>query len=172
MSAGRGKITLKELVLFAFMGVFCFLGKLLMAGIPNVEPVSLFVMLFAVTFGWKALLPVYTYVCLELVVYPIQLWSINYLYIWLILAVASIFLRKCRNTMVWALLSAAFGIFFGLLCAPVYAVTGGWAFAVSWWISGIPFDLIHGAGNFVMALALFRPLRDLMERLYARLTAS
>ena len=74
--------------------------------------------------------------------------------------------------MVWALLSAAFGIFFGLLCAPVYAFTGGWAFAVSWWISGIPFDLIHGAGNFVMALALFRPLRDLMERLYARLTAS
>ncbi len=31
-----------------------------------------------------------------------------------------------------------FGLLFGMLCAPVYAVTGGWAFAVSWWISGIP----------------------------------
>ncbi len=169
MSGTSGKISLRELVLFAFMGVFCFLGKLLMAGLPNVEPVSLFVILFAVTFGWKSLLPIYTYVCLELVVYPIQLWSINYLYVWLILAVAAIAMRGCRSPIVWALVAGVFGLFFGLLCAPVYCFTGGWAFAVSWWISGIPFDLIHGAGNFILTLGLFKPLSGLMARLYARL---
>ena len=37
------------------------MGKVVMAGIANVEPVSLFVMLFAVTFGWKALCPIFAF---------------------------------------------------------------------------------------------------------------
>ena len=69
----------------------------------------------------------------------------------------------------WALLSAGFGLAFGLLCAPVSLFMGGWAYAVSWWISGIPFDLMHCAGNFVMALLLFKPLRLLLEKLYSRM---
>ena len=71
----------------------------------------------------------------------------------------------------WALLSGAFGLLFGLLCAPVYACTGGPAFAVSWWISGIPYDLLHCGGNFFLALTLFAPLRKLLGRLYGRMTA-
>ena len=54
--------------------------------------------------------------------------------------------------------------------APVYLFTGGPAFAVSWWLSGIPFDLFHCAGNFFMALVLFRPLRTLLQRMYQRLS--
>lgn len=169
MRESRRKTSLSELALFGILGALCFMGKLAMAGIANVEPVSLFVMLFAVTFGWKSLYPIYTYVLLELVVFPIQLWSINYLYIWLILATASIALRSCRAPLVWALVSGAFGLLFGALCTPVYFFVGGWAHALSWWISGIPFDLLHGAGNFVIALVLFQPLRELMDRLYNRL---
>ncbi len=166
--SGR-RISVRELVLFALLGGLCFISAAVMSGLPNVEPVSLFVMLFAVTFGWKSLLPIYTYVLLVLAVYPPQLWSINYLYIWLILAAVSIAMRGCRTNLIWALVSGAFGLFFGLLSAPVYLVTGGWAFAASWWVSGIPFDLVHCAGNFALALALFGPLRRLMERMYAKL---
>lgn len=169
MKGGHRGLRLSELMLFAILGAMCFLGKLVMMGLPNIEPVSLFVMLFAATFGWKALYPIYTYVLLEFVVFPIQLWTINYLYIWLILAAVSIALRECRTPLVWALVSGTFGLLFGALCAPVYAFTGGWAFALSWWISGIPFDLLHGAGNFVLALALFKPLRALTNRLYSLL---
>ena len=42
---------------------------------------------------------------------------------------------------------------------------GGPSFALSWWISGIPFDLAHCAGNFALALVLFAPLRRLFSRL-------
>lgn len=169
MKEGRRGLRLSELVLFAMLGAMCFLGKLVMMGLPNIEPVSLFVMLFAAVFGWKALYPIYTYVLLEFVVFPVQLWTINYLYIWLILAAVSIALRKCRTPLVWALASGTFGLLFGALCAPVYAFTGGWAFALAWWVSGIPFDLLHGAGNFVIAFGLFVPLRKLLEQLYDRL---
>ena len=144
-----------ETVLFGILGGMTFLAKILMAGLPNIEPVSLLVMLFAVTFGRKALYPIYVYVLLEFVLYGVNLWSINYLYIWLILAAAARLLRGMTHPLGWALLSG-----------PLYGFTGGWAFAVSWWISGIPYDLAHCAGNFLLALALFGPLRKLLNRLY------
>lgn len=165
MDRGR-RLTLGEMALFGVLGGMTFLAKLVMAGLPNIEPVSLMVMLFAVSFGRKALYPIYAYVLLEFVLYGINLWSVNYLYIWLILAVAAWLLRGMTHPLGWALLSGAFGLLFGLLCAPVYAFTGGPAFAVAWWISGIPYDLAHCAGNFVLALTLFVPLRKLLERSY------
>ena len=159
-----------ETVLFGILGGMTFLAKILMAGLPNIEPVSLLVMLFAVTFGRKALYPIYVYVLLEFVLYGVNLWSINYLYIWLILAAAARLLRGMTHPLGWALLSGVFGLFFGLLCAPLYGFTGGWAFAVSWWISGIPYDLAQGlspgGSADLLALALFGPLRKLLNRLY------
>ena len=140
-----------------------------MAGLPNIEPVSLMVMLFAVVFGWKALYPIYLYVGMEILLYGINLWNINYLYIWLILAVAALVMRKLKNPLWWALLSGAFGMAFGFLCCPVYAVIGGWNYAFRWWLSGVAFDIPHAIGNFVIALLLFAPLRKLLTRLYGKM---
>jgi len=137
-----------------------------MSFLPNIEPVSLLVMLYAVVFGRKALYPIYLYILLEILFYGIQLWNINYLYIWVLLAIGAWMLRRSEQPLAWALLSGVFGLLFGALCAPVYLFSGGLGFAVSWWISGIPFDLMHCAGNFVMALLLFVPLRRLLEKLY------
>lgn len=150
------------------LGGLTFAAKVAMAGLPNIEPVSLMVMLFAVTFGKKALYPIYVYVLLEFVLYGLNLWSVNYLYIWLVLAGAAWLLRSMTSRLGWALLSGVFGLLFGALCAPVYLFTGGPAFALSWWINGIPFDLLHCAGNFALAFVLFPPLRGLLERLYGQ----
>ena len=151
------------------LGSLTFAAKVAMAGLPNIEPVSLFVMLYAVVFGRKCIYPIYTYVVMEFLCYGIHLWSINYLYVWIILAVIAWLLRDMKNPIVWALLSGGFGLLFGLFCTPVYLVSGGIGYAVSWWISGVPFDLMHAGGNFVMALVLFVPLRKLLTRLYSRI---
>lgn len=151
------------------LGSLTFAAKVAMAGLPNIEPASLFIMLFAVVFGKKCIYPIYTYVAMEFLCYGIHLWSINYLYVWLILAAGAWLLRSVKNPFVWALLSGGFGLLFGLFCAPVYLVSGGIGYAVSWWISGVPFDLLHAGGNFVMALVLFVPLRKLLTRLYSRI---
>lgn len=151
------------------LGSLTFAAKVAMAGLPNIEPVSLFIMLYAVVFGRKCIYPIYTYVVMEFLCYGIHLWSINYLYVWLILAVIAWLLRDMRNPIVWALLSGGFGLLFGFFCAPVYLFTGGIGYAVSWWISGVPFDLVHAAGNFAMALVLFVPLRKLLTKLYNRI---
>jgi energy-coupling factor transport system substrate-specific component len=155
--------------LFGMLGGLTFAAKVAMAGLPNIEPVSLMVMLFAVTFGKKALYPIYVYVLLEFALYGFNLWSINYLYIWLVLAAAAWLLRGMTHPLAWALLSGVFGLLFGALCAPVYLAVGGWAYALSWWVSGIPFDIAHCVGNFVIALVLFVPLRRLLDRLYRQM---
>ena len=162
----RRGLTLAEMALFGVLGGMTFLAKLVMAGLPNIEPVSLLVMLYAAVFGRKALYPIYAYVLLEMALFGVNLWAVNYLYIWVLLAGATWMLREMSSPGGWALLSGTFGLLFGLLCAPVYAFTGGPAFAVSWWISGIPYDLLHCGGNFGLALVLFVPLRRLLERLY------
>ncbi|MBO5316876.1 MAG: hypothetical protein J6A74_00325 [Oscillospiraceae bacterium] len=169
MRLHKGKLSLAEIALFGVLGALTFGAKVAMSGLPNIEPVSLMVMLMAVVFGWKALYPVYLYVLMEVLLYGINLWNINYLYVWTLLAVAAILMRRLRNPLWWALLSGVFGMAFGLLCAPVYIAIGGVDYALRWWLSGIVFDIPHAIGNFVIALLLFAPLRTLLQRLYARM---
>jgi len=165
-----GKHTsLRQLALFGVLGGLIFAAKVVLAPLPNIEPVSLLVMLCAVTFGKKALYPIAVYVLLEFALYGFGLWSVSYLYVWFLLAGAAYALRSMESPLGWALLSGAFGLLFGALFAPVYLFTGGPAFALSWWISGIPFDLVHCAGNFALALALFKPLRGVLGRLYGKI---
>ena len=152
------------------LGAVTFGAKVAMSALPNIEPVSLFILVFAVVFGWKCLYPIYLYVAMEMLFFGIGFWNINYLYVWTILATAAILLRKMQHPLLWALLSGLFGLAFGLLCAPVYAFVGGnIQYAWKWWLAGFTFDISHGAGNFVMALLLFVPLRKLLEKLYAKM---
>jgi len=91
------------------------------------------------------------------------------LYIWLILALVSIALRSMTHFIGWAILSAFFGLLFGAFCAPVDVFIGGFSYAVTKWISGISFYLMHCGGNFVIALLLFVPLRKLLTGLYQKI---
>ncbi len=163
-------LVLREVTLFALLGALTFAGKLAMMWLPNIEPVSLMVMLFAVTFGKKAVYPIYTYVFLEILVYGLGLWNIMYLYIWLVPAIGAWLMRKQTHPLAWALLSGCFGLAFGALCAPVDICIGGFGYAAAKWVSGIPFDIAHCAGNFVVALLLFAPLRSLLDRLQKRIS--
>ena len=157
------------MVLFGMLGALTFAAKYVMSFLPNIEPVSLMVMLFAVVFGKKWVYPTYLYIAMEILFYGINLWNINYLYIWAVLAVCASCLRKMEGTLGWAMLSGIFGLAFGALCGIVDVFIGGFGYAVTKWISGIPFDIAHCAGNFVMALVLFNPLRKLLEAQYARM---
>lgn len=162
------KLTVREITLYGMLAALTFGAKWVMAALPNIEPVSLMVMVFGAVFGWKALFPVGVYVAAEILFYGLGTWNFNYLYIWAILAVVSVCLRRMESPLGWAILSGGFGLLFGALCAPVDIFIGGWGYAAAKWVSGIPFDLMHCAGNFLMALLLFRPIRSLTAELYTQ----
>lgn len=164
------KLTVREITLFGILGALTFGAKYVMSGLPNIEPVSLMVMVFAVVFGLKALYPIYVYVTMEILFYGLGLWNINYLYIWAVLAVLAWLLRGMKSPVGWALLSGVFGLAFGALCGIVDVFIGGFGYALTKWVSGIPFDIAHCAGNFVIALLLFVPMRNLVEKLYQKMS--
>jgi energy-coupling factor transport system substrate-specific component len=106
---------------------------------------------------------------MEILYFGLGTWNICYLYVWLILAAGALLLRKSREKLAFALLSAVFGLCFGALCGIVDIFIGGLSYAVTKWTSGILFDIYHCIGNFVMALLLFNPLRELLEKRYAKM---
>jgi len=163
------KITVGQIALFGVLGALTFGAKVAMSFLPNIEPVSLFVMVFAVVFGKKCLYPIYLYVALEILIYGLGTWNLMYLYVWALLAVAAYLMRNTEHPLAWALLSGIFGLAFGALCAPVDLLLGDIGYVISKWISGIPFDVMHCAGNFIMALVLFVPMRKLVEKLYRKI---
>lgn len=76
-----------------------------------------------------------------------------------------IFFRKSDSALFWAVIAGAHGLFFGAMTAIAYLFIGGREAAVSYRISGIPFDLLHCAGNFVVTLILLNPLSKLTGKL-------
>lgn len=162
------KLTTFEIVLFGVLGALTFAAKFVMSSLPNIEPVSLMIMLFAVTFGWKALYPTYLYVAMEILFYGINMWNVYYLYVWAVLLIAALIMRKMQEPLGWAILSGTFGLLFGALCGITDIFIGGFSYAAAKWVSGIWFDLMHCAGNFVIAALLFVPLRTQLKKLYDR----
>ena len=169
MRSSKGRPNVRELILFGILGAMTFAMKVVMAALPNIEPVSLCILVYGAVFGYKALYPTYVYVAMEILYFGLGTWNICYLYIWAILVLAAIFLREMKQPLGWALISGIYGLLFGALCAIVDAFIGGVGYAVAKWASGIPFDIAHCIGNFCIALVLFKPLRELLEKLYRRM---
>ena len=121
----------RDLAVMGLLTAALYAAKLAMAWMPNIEPVSLLVMVYVVVLDWKALLPIYAYVLLEIVTWGFGYWSACYLYVWLVLAVCARLLRRMESPLGWAVLSGGFGLCFGALCSLTYWAAGGWAFALS-----------------------------------------
>lgn len=166
---GKAKLTTRRLVLYALLTAILVGLQVAMAALPNIEAVSLLVMVYTVVFGGGVAYIIAAFVVLEMLIWGVNTWVLSYLYVWGTLAALAWLLRKMESRLGWAMLSGAFGLAFGALCALVYLPVGGFAMFASTWVVGIPFDLLHCAGNFVIALVLFQPCRRLLTELCGRL---
>lgn len=153
-----------DLCLMAMMGVVMVASKEALAFLPNIELVSLLVILFTVTFTWRAAGALAVFLLLQGLLYGFGLWWFMYLYIWPLLALLAWLFRWMNHAWQWAILSGLFGLAFGTLCSLVY-LPQGFSWMLSWIVSGFPFDVTHAIGNFVVALLLYLPLRKALEAL-------
>lgn len=147
-----------EVILLTLMGVLMYASQVVMASLPNIEIVSLLIILVARKFGIKSLISVYIFVLCEIFTYEFSLWIVNYLYIWAIFAFVITIIRKIDSTAVYTLISGIFGLTFGTLCSIPYFLTGGISFGVTYIINGFWFDLLHCGGNITLTFVLYRPL--------------
>lgn len=164
----KAPLKTRELVLAAMLSALLIAAKQVMSFLPNFEPVTLLLILYTLHFPRLTPLVIYVFVGVQVCLYGFHLWVYMYLYVWILLYFAVRLLRPYGTYLLWIIVAAGYGMLFGLLCSPVYLFVGGWQMAVSWFVSGIGFDLLHGAGNAVLTAALFLPLDKLMTRLTAK----
>ena len=160
----KAAISVREIVLYALLASLLLVVQVGLAFLPNIELVSVLVIIYTRVMGKKALIPLYVFVILEGLIYGFGIWWITYLYIWAVLALVTLLFHKIESVWFWAILSCIYGLCFGTLSSIPYFFMGGIQMVITYILNGIPFDLLHGVGNFVTALVLVKPLCYLLNR--------
>lgn len=167
------KLTIKDIALIGVMVAVIEVSKFALSYLPNIELTSFWLILFTLFFGWKIALVVPVFIFIEGSIYGFGLWWVMYLYAWPLLVLLVWIFRRRESVWFWSILSGAFGLCFGLLCSIPYVVIGatdggirsGLYAGFTWWVAGIPWDIVHCAGNFIIMLVLYKPIRAVMRKI-------
>lgn len=154
------------IVTMGLLSAVLLVGQVIMAALPNIEPVTFLIILYTLVYGKEVFFIIYSFVFLEGLIYGFGIWWVSYLYIWSILAVLVLLMRKNQSTILWAVVSGSFGLFFGALCAIPYLISGGIGAAFAYWSAGIPFDIIHCVSNFCIMFLLYKPMFAFLKKLH------
>ena len=157
-------VDIRQITVLALLAAILVAVQVALVGLPNVELVTLMIILATVHLGWKTLLSVAVFIVLEGLIYGFGIWWVNYLYVWPVLVAVVMALRQYSNPALWAVLAGIYGLIFGVLCSVPYFLTGGWAAGVAYIIAGIPYDITHCVGNAVFTALLFYPLDRVFDR--------
>lgn len=166
----RKFLTTRELAVFALLGSFMFISKLLMEGLPNVHLLGMLTISYTLVYRKKALIPIYVYVLLNGLYAGFNMWWVPYLYIWTVLWAITMLLPKKMpkkvSAVVYPLLCALHGLAFGTLYAPAQALMFGLSFenTIRWIVAGLPWDAVHAVGNLATGL-LILPTVAVLKRL-------
>ena len=159
------RITAKDVAEIGVMSATLTAGKMAMSFLPNIEIVSFLIIMYAMYFGRKVFFAIFVFIAVECMIWGFNIWTLMYLYVWPMLAGITLLFKKQKSAIFWSLLSAVFGLAFGGLCSLVYIFTGGFKTAFAWWAAGIPMDVSHCIGNFAVMLALYRPVKTVMDKI-------
>ena len=152
----------RDIAIIGIMSAILITVQVAFAFLPNIELVSLIIIISTLVFKWKTLYIIYIFVLVEGLIYGFTTYWICYLYVWTILMFFTILFKKNRSPFFWAILSGTFGLSFGLLCSIPYLFIGVclWPYLLLLWEF---FDIAHCIGNYVIALTLFKPLYNLLN---------
>ena len=155
---GKKKLSTFYIVLTAMFSAILIVSKEILAWLPNIEIVTMLIILYTRHFPRHTFYIIYIFAGAQCCLYGLSVYSVVYFYVWTILYFIVLALRRVDNFWIFFFVATLFDFLFGTLCSPIYFFIGGWKMVISWIISGITFDLIHGLGNAVVMLAVYRPL--------------
>jgi hypothetical protein len=144
-------------------------SKELMALLPNIHLIGVFIVATTIVYRWKALYPIYGFVFLEGLIGGFSLWWLPYLYIWTVLWGAAMLipkkLPKWSASIVCCIVCGLHGFCYGTLYAPAQALMFGLDAQgmLAWIIAGIPYDVIHGISNIVCGAVLILPIVQVLS---------
>lgn len=168
----KPRISINDIAIVGVMVAIIEVCKVCLLFLPNVELTSFWLIMSGIHFGKKSAFIVPCFILIEGMLYGFGLWWIMYLYAWPILVFVAYVFRKKNSPLLFSIISGAFGLSFGLLCSIPYffigAIDGGIRSGIytafTWWVAGIPFDIIHCIGNFILMFILYKPIGQIMKK--------
>lgn len=171
---GRVRLTAAYVVKVAVMAAMLTALKFALSAIPNVEVVTLFVLVYTTAFGAAYTLPAVLVFCgVEVALYGVASWVVLYFVYWPLLAVLSCLFLRRRNLVVAVALAVVMSVFFGVLsaCADTLIASAGLAgtdlgrYWVAYYVRGLYFDVVHTVSNFAVVGVLYLPMCYAAERI-------
>lgn len=158
---------IRDIVLIGILSASITAGKLALSFIPNVEIVTLLFIVYATVFGVKRSLFIsMIFSTTEILIYGFSTWLLGYYIIWpMIILFVGIVKESLKSEYTYATIGAAFGYTFGAFFAVIESLFYGMAYGWTYWIGGLPFDLMHGTSNFIIILVLYKPMVKLLTKL-------
>lgn len=160
-----------DYVLIAVLAPILNITKLAMALIPNVEPITLLIIIYTLIFGFrKTMIITLIFVFIEGLMYGINMYFLQYLFVWPLLVILTYIFKKSikENFFLWSIFSGAFGVLFGVLSSIPLMIFSE-TFAYSSIITGLPFDAIHLVGNYFLMLLLGEKIYSILKKYYGNL---
>ncbi len=156
----------KTMTRIALLSAILYVSKLALEFLPNVELVTLLIILYTIVFGKETLLIITVFNLFEGIQWGFGLWWLSYLYTWPILCLVVLLLMKMvkEEFIVWAVVAGAFGLLFGGFFALAYLPVDP-AYALTYWIAGLPWDVWHGVWNFALVAVLGKPVYQILIKL-------
>ena len=130
-------LSIRDLALMGLFSAILLGVQLAFAFLPNIELVSLLIILYTRHLKYRALPVIYVFVLLEGLIFGFGIWWIIYLYIWAILFALTMLAQKNQSLIGWAMISGGFGLFFGALGSILYLFLSGPQAAFAWFVAGI-----------------------------------
>jgi energy-coupling factor transport system substrate-specific component len=154
------KLRTRDIVLIGILSAILLIGKVAFDYIPNVEVVSMLLILFAITYGLKSIY-ISTIFCLcNGLMYGFGSWLLVYFIVYNGLVLVAYALRKPLRKSIFArvLFTSLFGLTFGVWFALEWGLMYGLGAGIAYYLNGVTFDLLHMAGNLIVMLLVSEPI--------------
>ncbi len=157
----------RDITLIAILSASLTAGKVVLMAIPNIEIVTFLMISFTILFGIKrAFWASIVFVTTEVMMYGFGTWILGYYFIWpLLILLTHLIVKRTSSEYAFAILSGIYGLSFGLFFAIFESFFYGISYGIAYWVSGIPFDIVHGVSNFIIVLVLFKPVIKAIEKI-------
>lgn len=159
----------QKITRIALLSAILYISKVALEFLPNVEIISFLTIIYTLVFGTEAFIIVTVFNMFELLQWGFGIWWVSYLYTWPLLVMAALILKRIigEEFVLWAVVSGGFGLSFGALFAIAYIPVSS-AYAFTYWVSGLTWDVWHGACNFLIMLLIGRPVYKSLKKIAVR----
>lgn len=160
-------MSVRRITTIALLSCLAFVLRIVIV-LPNVQPVTAIIMLVTIYIGTvDGLLVALISILISNLYLGMGVWTIAQLVTYSIIVLfIGFFVRKTDKKSIsnkkWSIIAGIMGLLYGFLISLIQAPFFSWISFFPYWISGLPYDFLHGFGNLYFFFILHPILRDFL----------